>query len=91
MYQTNPTEMFRERELLLMRRKVQERRRPRSHRGGRRPSAAFGRMIASSGRRRETGETVLGLRSHSANISLLPTGAWFPPHGLPDAAVRRHR
>jgi hypothetical protein len=50
MYQTNPTEMFRERELLLMRRKVQERRHPRSHRGGRRRMATFGRTIASWGR-----------------------------------------
>ena len=43
MYQTNPTEMFRERELIL-RREVQERRHRRSHRGGRR------RMIALWGR-----------------------------------------
>jgi hypothetical protein len=50
MYQTNPTELFRERELLLMRRKVPARRHPRSHRGGRRRIAAFGRMIASWGR-----------------------------------------
>ena len=49
MYQTNPTEMFRERELAL-RREVQERRHRRSHRGGRRRMAAFGRMIALWGR-----------------------------------------
>jgi hypothetical protein len=48
MYQTNPTEMFRERELVL-RRKVQERRHSRSP-WGRRRMAAFGRMIALWGR-----------------------------------------
>ena len=53
MYQTNPTEMFRERELAL-RRKGQERRRSRSHRGGRRRMAAFRRMIAFWGRRTST-------------------------------------
>ena len=50
MYQTNPTEMFRERELLLMRRKIQARRHPPSQQGGGRRMAAFGRMIASWGR-----------------------------------------
>jgi len=50
MYQTNPTEMFRERELLLMRRKLKARRHPPSHRGGRRRMAAFVRTIASWGR-----------------------------------------
>jgi hypothetical protein len=48
MYQTNPTEMFRERELALHR-KVQERRHSRSP-WGRRRMAAFGRMIALWGR-----------------------------------------
>ena len=50
MYQTNPTEMFRERELLLMGGKPRARRHPQSHRGGGRRMAAFGRMIASWGR-----------------------------------------
>jgi hypothetical protein len=45
MYQTNLTEMFRERELAL-RREAQERRHSRSHRGGRRRMAAFRRLIA---------------------------------------------
>jgi len=45
MYQTNPTEMFRERELAL-RREAQERRHSRSHRGGRRRMTAFQRLIA---------------------------------------------
>ena len=49
MYQTNPTEMFRERELLLRRRKPPGRR-DRIHGGVRRRMAAFGRMIALWGR-----------------------------------------
>jgi hypothetical protein len=49
MYQTNPTAMFREREIAL-RREVQERRRSRSHRGGDRRMAAFRRLIAFWGR-----------------------------------------
>jgi len=55
MYQTNPTEMFREREIAL-RREVQERRRSRSHRGGRRMAAfrPFRRLIAFWGRRTST-------------------------------------
>jgi hypothetical protein len=47
MYQTNPTEMFRERELLLRRRKPPGRPRDRIHGGVRRRMAAFGRMIGS--------------------------------------------
>jgi hypothetical protein len=42
-------------------------------------------------RRRETGETALGLRSHSAKTSLLPRRAWFLLPGLLDAADGRHR
>jgi hypothetical protein len=46
MYQTNPTEMFRERELLLRRRKPPGRR-DRIHGGVRRRMAAFGLTIGS--------------------------------------------
>jgi len=46
MYQTNPPEMFRERNLAL-RREVRERRHSRSPRGSRRRMAAFRRTIAA--------------------------------------------
>jgi len=42
-------------------------------------------------RRRETGETALGLRSNSAKTSLLSRRAWFLLPGLLDAADKRHR